>query len=189
MTVLSTPTPIALTILASMLHVFTLIPRVSLFLMPFFGLVVAYGAQQIIDRLPATGKWIAGVGLAIIVSLQMNITYLWKPLYVDPIKPAISYINHQADDIPVVVHFEAAPSYRFYSAYHDQSSNYRFQQAIVTNWDAFMPVVNEQFEKDRAFWVLIVHTPPEVVKQMRQIWPTPTDSFTLGRAYAYRFDP
>lgn len=182
-------TPIVITIAASMFHLYTLIPRVSLFILPFILLVMAIGAQQLAQRLPRIGQWIFGSMLMVVVVLQMNITYLWQPMYIDPLKPALQYIQDTSIEELVLVHFEAVPSYRFYSEYHEHAQQYRLPRAQLTAWGEFLPAVQAQQRKAQPFWVLIAHTPPEDVQALLQEWPTPTHSFILARAYAVRFQP
>lgn len=182
-------TPIVATLIASLLHLYTLIPRVSLFLLPIMLIVMAYGFQSAIAYRPLWLQSIVGVGLTAIVLLQVNITFLWQPMHIDPIKPAINYIQHTAEALPVVVHYEAVPAYTFYSTYYRNQAAFRLSNAALTEWDAFLPVVAAKLQEGRPFWVLIAHTPPEQVADYLKQWPAPTHSFSLGRAYAYLLQP
>ena len=180
--------PIVLTVIASALHLYTLIPRVSLFLVPFVVLLIAYGAQDILQRLPQYGQWAGGLLLALIASLQMNITFLWQPMYIDPLKPAIAFIQDTAPEVPVIVHYEAVPSYRFYAQYHDQAEKYRLPYPTLTEWGALKPAMDAQLSSTDSFWLLIVHTPQEEVQKLWQGLPKPLHQFELERGYAYLFD-
>lgn len=180
-------TPLVLTLVASALHLYTLIPRVSLFMVPFMVLLIAYGAQDILQRLPHYGQWAGGIVLALIASLQMNITFLWQPMYIDPLKPAIAFIQDTAPEVPVIVHYEAVPSYRFYAEYHDQAEEYRLSHPTLTEWGALKPAMDTHLSSADSFWLLIAHTPQEEVQVLLESLPKPLHLFELERGYAYLF--
>lgn len=125
--------PVFVGIGASVAGYFTLMPRVCLYMMPLLLLLLAFGAQIIVVRLPAWGKFVLAL-LAIVAHAPIfqSILTLGQPTVFDSTREAIAWATQY--DAPTFIHHDAYPAYRYYSEVHPNASSYRLQ-AIPVTWD------------------------------------------------------
>lgn len=182
--------PVVLPVIASMLHLFTLIPRVSLFLVPLLVITAGIGFYYLWQKLAAPWRW--GVPIVIVLSLyfQSNFSFLYRPMHIDPIKKAIQHIQSSPmDSVPVIVYYEAVPAFKFYTQYYHWKERYQLPECILTDWEAFDPVFSAYQSGSTPFWVLMTHLPQKDVHQWLPDNYYPADSFQLERAYSFLFTP
>jgi hypothetical protein len=115
----------------------------------------------------------------------MNITYYWKPLNEEPIRQAIRHIQeHEIHRVPVIIHHEAAPAFRFYTQYHKNRLDYQLPHALPCPWDSTQSILLHQINQGPC-WLLAAHTDSAAIKLLLSAAPAPMLPFEQDRAYAY----
>ncbi len=111
--------PVVLTYAAASLGLYSLIPRMQLFLYPFFFLLILLGASELAKRGPQWTKVLLIVVLLILVPAQSGFTYLYAPLTNEEMRPLLTRIK--AENLPpdhFYINYGAAPAVRYYQTYH-----------------------------------------------------------------------
>jgi len=138
--------PIMLTIIAAALHQFSLIPRVALFMMPLFLILIGVGFQQLmalkIKFLPILGC-LAGLSFIYFFS---SVRYMLSDTFqVEPIEKAIDYVQNKKGFAAsqVYVHYGARPAYIYYTQMHPDCSRWvKVKECHLLNWDVSLDSIN-----------------------------------------------
>jgi hypothetical protein len=149
--------PVGTLLLASALHYYTLVPRLTLFIVPVLILVICIG----LDRLWSLNK--IGVNFLLIVLMVLGITnkqgwrYLWMDMEFEEIRPCLAVLDkaYQKDEILYIDH-EAVPAFTFYNTYSEPPFYFDMQQ-IKGEWDTDLDTLLPTLDQHTAMWLLFAH--------------------------------
>ena len=118
--------PIAVTLFASGRHIFTLLPRVCIFLAPQFLMVASYGLYQLVALRPAVFKKVAVV-ISLLVCVAVNPFYLLAHrLEVDELSASVTFAQSRGVAVNHIFLQEwVTPSVVYYSEIHPNRSKYQ----------------------------------------------------------------
>lgn len=118
--------PIAVTLFASGLHMFTLLPRVCIFLAPLFLIVASYGLYQLVAFRPAVFKKVA-LAISLLVCITVNPVYLLAHrLEVDELSASVAFAQSRGVAAHQIFLQEwVTPSVVYYSEIHPDRSKYQ----------------------------------------------------------------
>lgn len=134
--------PILICLAVSSLGFYSLIPRLTLFFIPFLWLIFAHAFSFSLEKslfvprqralLPILGT----IALLAILPLQHGYRYFYRPLLIEQIRPVLRLTGtaYQADDVIFVDH-EAKPAFIFYQDLHTDRPFIPSQDIYLANWD------------------------------------------------------
>ena len=152
--------PVLATIIASCLHYYVFITRTTLFLQPIVLLIIAFGIDYLMRKLPKWGYYLAVILVIIGLYNKKGHLYLFKEMTFEEIRPCIAYLKNNVGDDFLYVDHEAVPAFRYYWDNHsDLVSNVH-----LGTWDSDISEVS-QSNNHKDFWVLFSHTAEDIVLQ------------------------
>lgn len=148
--------PILACFAASAFQLFSLIPRVSLFLMPFFLLLAAFGASELWKN---AGRYARLALLALLVleaaPFFNSVKQLGQSTEVENTAGLIREIREQGFSGPVFIDAPAVPAYRYYSRWHENNEAYQLPAPFFLDWEESS--LREKLKGEAAeegFWLL-----------------------------------
>lgn len=170
--------PIASCYLASMLHQFILIPRVGLFLMPFYFILIGLGAEFIFNKirqLNGVKKYVALVLilLAMVLSIlgRTAIPYFFKTYELEHSRPVIQAIQvYPEKNIPVYVIHNGMPAFRFYTQLHEPPFEIEAPFIRFGVWSDQLPQLATEWKETgvRKIWIFDSHTFGEELERVNR---------------------
>ena len=159
--------PILVGFIASALGQFSLLPRVSLYIMPLLLLFIGKGAEALFSLIPSTWQSVLLLVLLIISEpVLQSITTIGQSTEIEDAKSAITWAA--AKEGKTFIHHEAMPAYRFYSEYHDQSTQYQLD-AVIIPWDMNLSQALQQHPSP-TFMLLNSHVISDYARGYTQAW-------------------
>jgi len=159
--------PILATILASAAEQFSLLPRVSLFLVPLILLLISVGIENATGRIPGRWKLLPYALLLIGFSpIIKNIGSLGRSTEIEDLRSAIEWAKEK--EAKVFVHHEADPAYRYYSEYHDKREQLKLN-AVSLRWDQPLTEALAKQHPER-FVLLHSHLLSETSRNYMRAW-------------------
>lgn len=150
--------PIACTLLASNWGLYSLIPRLTLFLIPIFLLLMGVGLSTAWKKMTKFSKGIVIIIMLISIINKEGYQYFWTKMEFENSKAVLAYLKeHRSQEELIFVQQGAVPAFIFYNTMHEQA--YHFQQVYLANWnDDPAQIIPKQDEKGTAFWLFFSHT-------------------------------
>ena len=148
--------PILACFSAAACQLFSLIPRVSLFLMPLFLMLATYGASEV-WKSSGTYLRMALLGLLILEAAPFanSINQLGQTTEIENLKAVLVEIKGSSRPGPAYIDVAATPAYRYYSQWHDQKQRYQFPGAILLSWDSnLQEILERQRQESPGFWLV-----------------------------------
>lgn len=166
--------PILACLAASALRHFSLISRVSLFLMPLFLLLAAYGASE---AWRIGGRFARPALLALLLleaaPFFNSIQHMGKATAVENLKDVLRKAKAANKGGIACIDHDAAPAYRYYSQWHAQREAFILPDAVLLNWDTSLGPLLEQQARGPGFWLVFSHLlsrePREKMARMRGV--------------------
>lgn len=153
--------PILFTIVASSLGVYSLIPRLTLFLLPIFLTILGIGLCVVWKKTPVWGK--VGLFAVMLISVvnKMTYQYFWTTMEFENSKAIFAYLEDQAGEEDLIyVQQDAVPAFVFYNKLHQDA--YQLQKVYLANWeDQPAQIIPTQQWSTNTFWLFFAHTSPE----------------------------
>ncbi|MBL7717972.1 MAG: hypothetical protein JNL72_03980 [Flavipsychrobacter sp.] len=129
--------PLFLTMFAAAINEFSLIPRVALFTMPLFLVLIGVG----LERLLSVNKWVSAAGLlvgGVCVATFTGFSMLWKPFVNEQITWALQLMKD--NNVPKEqLHLSngSYPAYYYYTIIHPDNQRWEsLKGAVKEPWDA-----------------------------------------------------
>jgi hypothetical protein len=111
--------PLLACLAASALHYYSLISRLVLFLMPLLLLTSCFGWSLIWEKAAPRLKPLLAVALVLTGSLHFSLPFLWKPLHISEVRPALAYVERQLKPGEALYLGQwAIPAFSFYKKHH-----------------------------------------------------------------------
>ncbi|MCP3928108.1 MAG: hypothetical protein GY705_03295 [Bacteroidetes bacterium] len=148
--------PLFFCLLASSLELYSLISRLTLFLIPIVLIIIGIGWDYLWFRFSRIGK-IAIVGLLLFTaSIHDGYRHIFQPLEIEEIKPILSYVQQNMDEgDQIFINHLAVPAYHFYAHLHDQKNEFILPAAIEGSWrDSPEPMLQKSGQK---LWYIYSH--------------------------------
>jgi hypothetical protein len=184
--------PVVSCFIASAMEQFSLMPRVSLFIMPLLLLFIGIGVDKLFSLLG--GKWQVLVFIVLTVIVQpvwQSVGTLGQTTEIEDIKAVILWTKSKSTT--TFVHHEAVPAFRFYTEYHDDRLQYD-QEAVLVPWSQSFAEVFP-LHSSSSFVLLHSHLLSKASKAFEKRWVSDAqaigalkDSITSTGAAAYYFE-
>lgn len=187
--------PVGLCLLASHLHLFSLLERVALFLVPLLLLLMGTGLTQIIQFKP---KWtipIVGIIALFTIYNQKGLSYFSTRMEFEDSKSTMRYMAGQKQiGEPIFVPADAVPAFVFYNEMYAKA--WRLKPFYLASWDklpsAVIPSLFEVKPAPRNGWIFFSHTFPDTkAKELTDIKSIGSVNLSFETAYSssvYRFE-
>ena len=128
--------PILLCLLFASFNMYSLIPRLIIFLIPLVLIIIAIGFEKLMELSPKPLQYILIAMACIIVVNHTAHKYLKEKLEPDVIKPSIEYLKSTVSpEDQVYLFHKAVPAYKFYSELHDQKNKFAFDNFQLGDWN------------------------------------------------------
>lgn len=170
--------PIGSCFIASILEKFILIPRVSLFLMPTFFILIGIGASEFYNKTMTLKGLKKYISLTIIIVamfftlVQRNgIIYLFKPYILEESRPLLKQIEqHPEQNIPTYVYHNAVPAFKFYTQYYEPKINLATPHVQYGVWsDQILQLANNwKLQGIQKIWIIDSHTFGDELKKLKK---------------------
>lgn len=162
--------PILAGFAASVFHLFSLIPRVSMFMMPLFLLLVACGASEAWKKGNLYFR-LALLGLMILEAAPFanSLGQLGRSTEIENLKGVLTEIKQQGRPGPSYIDGAAVPAYRYYSQWHDKKQQYQLPGAVLLSWDSNLGSILEQGRQEsRGFWLVFSQLISDEAREKRR---------------------
>ena len=187
--------PISSCMVASWLELYTLMPRLILFLIPIFLILITKGIEWLWLKAPMYGKFIITGLLLAIAPLKDGYNYLFSKLEIAEIRTVLDQVVDQSKDGDVFyVHLEAIPAFVFYTKYHDKKADYPLSPAYLADWNEDAGLVPKEYPNDKRVWLIFSHQISDLAEQERiknltaaKSWGAQTEEIKVEGASAYLF--
>lgn len=153
--------PILFSLIASNLKLYSLIPRLSLFIIPLILLLLGIGLAAIWQKSNNILK--AGLIVVLLIGIinKEGYCYFWTKMEFEDSKSALAYLkqNHQPQQLIFVQH-DAVPAFVFYNNLHDHAT--ALKPVYLANWDDKPATkIPNLTINDTSFWLFFAHTFPQ----------------------------
>ncbi len=186
--------PILLCLVTSHLKLYSLIPRLTLFMIPLILLIMGMGVSFLWDKANRVGKIALAAVMILTIANKDGYTYVWKSMEFENAKSVMQYINkNTSDDTFIFVQHDGVPAFIFYNEMYDKA--WGFQNYHLAHWrESAETVIRKSLDntgKD-TFWIFLSHTfPQEHIDQyieMGERIGVETDRFVSTHASCYLFN-
>ena len=126
--------PILACLVASGLEQYSLLPRLTLFMIPLFGLLMAVGTDDLWGRRRWT-PWLFTILWLPVLPLSGGLVYLALPLEIENTREVLKATMNSPKGDLVYVHHEGVPAATYYRDYHPDSSAFRQKPMHLSHWD------------------------------------------------------
>ncbi len=146
--------PILTCLVASGLEQYSLLPRLTLFLIPLFGFLMAIGTDNLWSRRRWT-PWLFTILWLPVLPLSGGLVYFVFPLEVENTREVLKTCMDSPRGELVYVHHEAVPAATYYRDYHPDSLAFRQKPMYLSHWDETPgTLINQDIE---TAWIVYSH--------------------------------
>lgn len=159
--------PVVICLFASHLQMYSLLTRLTLFMIPLLLLVFSFGFSELWKRSNTIVKVLLVAFMLLTVINKKGYEYFWDKMEFEDAKTAMNYLetNRLADEMIYVYH-SGVPSFAFYN---DMSVDAKaFDNYYYASWDQTPGVVlyeGHLLQSGDVFWLYFTHTYPEMQLQ------------------------
>lgn len=190
--------PVVLCLLASGLGKYSLIQRLSLFMMPALGLLLGLGWQYLWQRPRHWGKWMAVLLFLTVLPLRKGVEYFFRPLPGEDMRSLLLQLNEQIQHGDHLwIDHNARPAFTWYTSYAPLPVD-RVRQAdrIFSTWNG---TAEEELAGNITIsgstWLLFSHLVSETNRQemqqdlegARKVFGAPDEVLQFSGVAAIRF--
>lgn len=171
-------TPVLLMVIAAGLNQYSLIPRLTLFSMPFLLLLAGMGLDTIIKTKPAVIKYPVIVALFTVIMLDKPWSIINHPIREEQLTGALDYMNtQQINGKQLYVYTGAYNLYRYYTSIHPKQEKYSSLRNAIhieegTDLDSLL-----QYLPERAALLYTIPFDSYVTKQKFEQYARLADSY------------
>lgn len=185
--------PLLLVLLASALHQFTLIIRVSLFTFPLFLILLGLGAEEIFNRARNLLCLLPVVAGCLMLMSHNKVNLLWKFHGFHEITHGLRYLKEK--NVPgdrLYIHHASTPTYIYYTEIHPGKEEYRsLLGAHLTQWNTGYATATQEI-KDTIYLLVTGGFPDEEKARVLDAISTNMDQIDYFESYicfVYGFAP
>ncbi len=160
--------PVITVLLAAALNLFSLIPRVTLFIVPIIVLVITYGLEQLF-KLKNTTWQIVVAGITVICAIGGNgVNMLWKPFKMEQLTEAMDYLKEKSMEGDDVSFYHACgPALIYYTQIHPKKKNWEsYKTANVLKWNTSYDSLAKNLHITKPFGFVFTNGTDEQVKEI-----------------------
>ena len=159
--------PLMFCLIASHLGLYSLIPRLTLFVLPFIMLIIGIGLSVLWGKSNVYFKGLLTVFIVLSCVNKKGYEFLWKKMEIEDSKSGMTYLNeNRKQEELIYIHHLGAPAFLFYNEMHDKAWN--FKNYHIATWNeqpnkSIPPLLNaETNTKSRKdFYLFFSHTYPQ----------------------------
>lgn len=153
--------PILFALIASHLTLYSLIPRLSLFIIPLFMLLVGVGLEFVWQKKNQSIQLICCIAMFISVINKEGYRFFWTKMEFEDSKTVLAYLNkHRTPNALIFVQHDAVPAFTFYNNLHDQA--YHMKPVYLAKWSETPAQIPSNLKgTDSPFWLFFAHTFPK----------------------------
>ena len=155
--------PILLCLIASHLQLYSLIERLTLFMIPLFMVIMGIGISYLWGKSNNVVKLLLVTSMLISVVNKNGYQYFWLKLEKEDSKSVMLYLStHRTEDELIYVQSDGVPAFIFYNEMYDRAWN--FKNYHLANWKEEPSEVISKILKsstDDKFWLFLSHTFPK----------------------------
>ncbi|MFK7806712.1 MAG: glycosyltransferase family 39 protein, partial [Saprospiraceae bacterium] len=195
--------PIAFCFIASMMGQYVLMPRVSLFMMPIFFLLIGFGAEFIYIKAVGLKSRIKYLILPIMLflayyslSVKTGVPYFFEEYEIATSRSILKKMSeHPENTLPLYVIHIAKPTYRFYTQLYDDRIEIPSSSIQYGHWSDKLPELAKQWKAKGIdkIWIYDSHTWGGKLKQLKKDIASIGETETLipgnhGNAYLIKLN-
>jgi hypothetical protein len=155
--------PILLCLLASHLQLYSLIERLTLFMIPLIMVVMGIGISNLWGKSNNLFKVLLVSVMLISLVNKKGYQYFWSKLEKEDSKSVLLYLSkHRSENELIYVQADGVPGFVFYNEMHDKAWN--FKNYYLARWDEVpADVVPKELRATSSdkFWLFFSHTFPQ----------------------------
>lgn len=162
--------PVVLCLIASGLGYYSLMQRLTLFMMPLLGLVLAGGLQFLQTRAGHWGKLILAAFCLIVLPLRKGAAYFFSPFRYEEMRPLLAEMDQHlsANDVVWVEQY-AEPAFRWYTEYDPLPISLDSTTLIFNSWDGnAAEEISQKVTEEGRIWLVFSHLVSELNRQEMQ---------------------
>lgn len=191
--------PVLTCILASGLGLYSLIERLTLFMMPLLGLLLLAGYQEILAKVTRWRSLLLLLAFVPILPLRKGLVHFSKPLQNEEMRPLLNQLDTlvQAGDQLWVDH-NARPAFEWYTHYNKQNLVWEADTSIIYNhWNQVATLELEKLAgSSTTYWLIFSHLVSDYNRQemqadlnaMQRIYGPPIETYKFPGVTAYKFE-
>ncbi len=154
--------PFLVAMIASGFYMYSLIPRLTLFLMPLLLLSIGLGQAWLIERSPLIlkGFW---VGILLLICVNKNgYQYFYNRFQIEELRPLLEQVRaHWEPGDQAYLHSEGTHAYTFYGKYFEQADALSIENIRIGHWSDRPATLNLPAAKRQ--WLVFSHVDKAVV--------------------------
>lgn len=148
--------PILAAMLASGFYLYSLIPRLTLFLMPLLLLMIGLGQAWLLERSPLIlkGAWVA---IMIIIGVNEDgYRYFGERFQIEELRPVLEQVHAKwQEGDQAYLHAQATHAYTFYSQYHEEAESMDLPNIQIGHWSDRPAKLD--FQDAERLWLIFSH--------------------------------
>ena len=159
--------PILICLICASFQMYSLIPRLIIFLIPLVLIIIGMGFQFAMEKSPKYGQY-ALIGIATLLTVNHSaIKFLKSKLETDVIKPSLLYVKEaKAQNDQVYLFHKGMPAYTFYSKYHESKDRFLLENIQIGTWnDQKKDIIKSKSGKT---YVIGLHLESDDLKRLHQ---------------------
>lgn len=149
--------PIMVMFFASALKQYSLIPRVSLFVIPLLLLVISFGAEQLFRLNNRVLSFTVQVAFLLYAFNGNSISMLWKPYKAEQLTEGLEVMKqHHIPPADILIYHSSVPALIYYTEIHPGRARWQFAKEAdrmvwSVNYDSLAHVMKHVWQIDRPF--------------------------------------
>lgn len=155
--------PFLLCLIASHFRQYSLLTRLTIFLIPLLCLVYIYGFSRAWSMGGKSIKIVLVIYALLTLVNKKAFEYFYNPLEIEDSKTTLTFLkNHHQEEELIFVHHSAVPAFLFYNELHDKA--FRIENYKLGKWDELAADAINQDPRiltEDNFWLYFSHTEPE----------------------------
>ena len=186
--------PILFCLIASHLKLYSLLPRLILFLIPFILLLIGVGFTNLWNRAHVGLKILMIIPVIVSVLNSGGFQYFNKNLEIEDSKGVMTYLKkNRLSDEWIYVQYQGAPAFYFYNTLHEDPYNFKNYHLAQWREDPEITIRKNTLQTNESFWLFFSHTyPQEKVDSYKNIaarLATKTDEYQSIEASTSKWKP
>lgn len=153
--------PVLFALIASNMKLYSLIPRLSLFLIPMLLLLMGIGLSFVWEKTTNVPKIILAFLMFISIVNKEGYAYFMNKMEFEDTKSTMIFLaNNRAKEDFILVQHDAVPAFTFYNSMHDNA--YHFKPVYLAKWNERPhKILSKQTWESTTFWLFFAHTFPK----------------------------
>ena len=170
--------PILFCLVASMLSMYSLLIRLTLFLLPFLMLTMGIGLESLFEKIKILPKKFTFVSYLILTTLivlcipQRNALHFFaKPLLKEQSKASLKFIeDHTQNESPIYILHNAEPAFTYYTRINDKKIVLLSEELFFAKWDSDFRRKAKEWKNagHEKVWIFDCHTFGEPLKKIQR---------------------